>query len=181
MRSRTVLSTTFVAAAVPPVTSVPASTQAEPSRWDSRRMSVRRRTWTPPSIPSPPPVPSCWQNRTCKRQDIESEIVNVIHNAVRQSVISQDEANTLLQLPQLMTTPEDLLLLLKSLRSNPTSLLPTNAVRANNSSTQVKREWGTPPPIPSCWGGVKREWTPPPIPSCWWSGSYKPGVDLDSA
>ena len=93
---------------------------------------------------------------------------------------------------RLMTTPEDSLLLLKSLRTNPTSLLPnsTSGATANNAPTQVKREWWTPaipgpPPIPSCWWlrgcewDLKREWTPPPIPSSWWSGNCKHRVDLE--
>lgn len=58
---------------------------------------------------------------------------------------------------RIVTTPDDLLLLLEPLATNIASLLSdsTGSATATNTKTQAERAW----------------WTPPPIPSCWWSRS----------
>ncbi|KAI5988716.1 hypothetical protein EDD15DRAFT_1354145 [Pisolithus albus] len=76
-------------AATRPVYRVPSHGSAPESKrdWD----------WTSP-IPSPPPIPSCWSTGSCKTQDVQSELQQLVNQAFQEGLITQDEATTLLEL-----------------------------------------------------------------------------------
>ncbi|KAI5988598.1 hypothetical protein EDD15DRAFT_2371305 [Pisolithus albus] len=59
--------------------------------------SKRDWDWTSP-IPSPPLIPSCWWTGSCKRQDVQSELQQLVNQAFQEGLITQDEATTLLEL-----------------------------------------------------------------------------------
>lgn len=157
MRSTAAACTLLVTAAITPVFAAPA---IEPSSVGGTKVSKglrnsvahspvpswpnvdHQRRWTP-IISSPPLIPTCGWN--CKRQDIASEFQQLVDNALQQGLITEAEANTLLQLAQAVQTPQELQELLNAILGEGVNALPA----ANCTSSEAPAATPTPSSFPA--------------------------------
>ncbi|KAI6106629.1 hypothetical protein EDD16DRAFT_1899377 [Pisolithus croceorrhizus] len=149
MRSTTAVYALLVTAAITPVFAAPAA--GPPSAGGTKDVKGFRnsaanspapsfdhqRQWTP-IVSSPPPIPTCGWN--CKRQDVEFEFQQLVDNALQQGLITEAEANTLLQLTQAVQSPQELQELSNAILGEGVNALPA----ANSTSSEVPAATPTP-------------------------------------
>ncbi|KAI6110421.1 hypothetical protein EDD16DRAFT_1728603 [Pisolithus croceorrhizus] len=152
MRSATAVYALLVTAAITPVFAAPAAgppsaggtkdvkglqNSAENSPAPSWPGVDHQRRWTPIAS-SPPPISTCGWN--CKRQDVQSEFQQLVDNALQQGLITEAEANALLQLAQAVQSPQELQELLNAILGEGVNALPA----ANSTLSEVPAATPTP-------------------------------------